>query len=186
MDTWMIFVVAAVALMIAAPIAWVAIGRIQSERLKRRFATEYALAMTTAGSRSRAEAELASRTNRVERLEIHPLSTGDHERFADRWRSTQALFVDHPADAVSEAETLMEEVMRARGYPVGDFDRRAADRSVDHPRFMENYREARDLAAASQRGTAKIEDLRRATVHYTVLFEDLLQTTARRELEVLL
>jgi hypothetical protein len=92
--------------------------------------------------------------------------------------------VDDPAGAVSSAETLVEEVMQARGYPVGDFDQRAADMSVDHPRFVENYREARDLAVASQRGTAKTEDLRRATVHYRALFEDLLQTTDRNGIEV--
>jgi hypothetical protein len=120
----------------------------------------------------------------VEKLAIHPLSAGDHDRFADRWRSTQASFVDDPAGAVSKAETLVEEVMQARGYPVGDFDQRAADISVDHPRFVENYREARDLAVASQRGVAKTEDLRRATVHYRALFEDLLQTTDRGTVEV--
>jgi len=184
MQTWMIVVVAAVALLIAASIAWVVIGKKQSENLKRRFGGEYDLAVKTAGSRSRAEAELASRTARVNRLDIHPLSASDHDRFADRWRSTQASFVDNPADAVSKAETLVEEVMRARGYPVGDFDQRAADMSVDHPRFVENYREARDLAVASQRGTAQTEDLRRATVHFRALFEELLQTTDRGQTEV--
>jgi hypothetical protein len=180
----MIVVVSVVVLLIAASVAWVVIGRKRSETLKRRFGAEYDLALKSAGSRSGAEAELASRTKRVERLDIHPLSAGDHDRFAERWRSTQASFVDNPAGAVSEAETLVEEVMRARGYPVGDFDQRAADMSVDHPRFVENYREARDLAAASQRGAAKTEDLRRATVHFRALFEDLLQTTQRRPVEV--
>jgi hypothetical protein len=184
MGTWMIVALAGVLLVTALAITWAVIGRNRSENLKRRFGTEYDLALKTAGSRSRAEAELASRTKRVERLDIRSLSAGDHDRFADRWRSTQASFVDDPAGAVSSAETLVEEVMQARGYPVGDFDQRAADMSVDHPRFVENYREARDLAVASQRGTAKTEDLRRATVHYRALFEDLLQTTDRNGIEV--
>ena len=184
METWMIVLIAGVLLLLGAGIAWVVVGKKRSAGLRRRVGTEYDHAVKASGSRRRAEADLASRTKRVERLDIHPLSAGDHDRFADRWRSAQASFVDNPAGAVSDAEKLVEEVMRARGYPIGDFDQRAADISVDHPRFVENYREARDLALASQRGSAKTEDLRRATVHYRALFEDLLDTTARTQVEV--
>ena len=184
MAPWMIMVIVGIALVIAAAVAWVVIGKKRSEGLRHRFGTEYDLAVKTTGSKARAEVDLASRTKRIEGLEIHPLSTGDHDRFADRWRSTQASFVDNPSGAVAEAEMLVEEVMRARGYPVGDFDQRAADISVDHPRFVENYREARELALASQRGVARTEDLRRATVHYRALFEDLLETTDRGTVEV--
>jgi hypothetical protein len=180
----MIVVIVALALLIASAVAWAVIRNKRSEGLKLRFGTEYDRALKTTGSRSGAEAELASRTKRVDRLDIRPLSTADHDRFADRWRSTQASFVDNPAGSVADAEKLVEEVMRARGYPVGDFDQRAADMSVDHPRFVQNYREARDLALASQRGAAKTEDLRQATVHYRALFEDLLETNDRREVEV--
>jgi hypothetical protein len=183
METWMVVLIVGVSLLIGAGVAWLVIGKKRSAGLRRRFGTEYDLAVKTSGSRRRGEADLASRTKRVGQLDIHPLSVGDHDRFADRWRSTQASFVDNPAGAVSDAATLVEEVMRARGYPVGDFDQRAADISVDHPRFVENYREARDLALASQRGAAKTEDLRRATVHYRALFEDLLETTDRKAIE---
>jgi hypothetical protein len=185
MEAWMIVVIVGFALGIAAAIAWLVTAKKRSEGLRRRFGKEYDLALKTSGSRSHAEADLSARAKRVDKLDIHPLSAGDHDRFADRWRSAQASFVDDPSGAVSKAETLVEEVMQARGYPVGDFDQRAADISVDHPRFVENYREARDLALASQRGVAKTEDLRRATVHYRALFEDLLQTTDRGTVEVL-
>jgi hypothetical protein len=184
METGMIMLIVGVVLLIGAVVAWFVIGRRRSEGLRRRFGTEYDRAVKTSGSRRRAEADLASRTKRVEKLDIHPLSAGDHDRFAGRWRSIQASFVDNPTVAVSGAETLVEEVMRARGYPVGDFEQRAADMSVDHPRFVEIYREARDLALASQRGAAKTEDLRQATVHYRALFEDLLETTERKQVEV--
>ena len=183
METWMIVLIVGVSLLIAFAVTWIVIGKKRSAGLRRRFGTEYDHAMKTSGSRRRAEADLASRTKRVAQFDIHPLSAGDHDRFADRWRSTQAAFVDNPAGAVSDAGKLVEEVMRARGYPTGDFDQRAADISVDHPRFVENYREARDLALASQRGAARTEDLRRATVYYRALFEDLLETTERREVE---
>jgi hypothetical protein len=184
MESWMIVVIVAVALAVAAGVTWVVMRNRRTEDLRRRFGTEYDLALKTTGNRADAEAELASRTKRVERLDIRPLSAGDHDRFADRWRSTQASFVDNPAGAVSDAEKLVEEVMRTRGYPIGDFDQRAADISVDHPRFVENFRAARTLAVANQSGAARTEDLRQAMVHYRALFEDLLTTTGPKEVAV--
>ena len=184
MGTWMVILIVGAVLAAAAAAAWAVMGRNRSADLKRKFGTEYDRAVQASGSRSRGEADLASRTKRVGTLDIRPLTAGDHDRFAERWRSVQASFVDNPAAAASDAEKLVEEVMRARGYPIGDFDQRAADLSVDHPRFVENYRHARDIALAGQRGTAKTEDLRQATVHYRALFEDLLDTTERKLVEV--
>jgi len=181
MATWMIVLIVAVVLLAAGAIAWYFMEKQRSERLRHRFGPEYDRAVQTYGSRRRAEADLTSRSKRVERLEIHRLSGTDCDRFAERWSSTQSLFVDNPAAAVADAEKLVQEVMRARGYPVGDFDQRAADISVDHARVVDNYREARNLALASKRGAASTEDLRRAMVHYRALFEDLLETTDRRE-----
>ncbi len=184
METWMIVVLVGVLFVIGAAVVWFVVGKKRTDGLKSRFGTEYDRAVKTSGSRRRGESELGSRTERVKALDIHPLSPGDHDRFAERWRSTQASFVDSPGGAVSAAENLVEEVMRARGYPVGDFDQRAADISVDHPRFVRHYREARDLALANQNGSANTEDLRRATVHYRALFEDLLDTSEARGVEV--
>lgn len=184
MQPWIIGLVVLAALVIVAAVAWEVVRNRRSADLRRRFGTEYDHALKASGSRGRAEADLASRTKRVGSLDIHPLSPGDHDRFAERWRSTQASFVDSPTAAVTAAETLVEEVMRARGYPVGDFDQRAADISVDHPRFVEHYREARGLAVANQQGSAKTEDLRQATVHFRALFEDLLDTPVLKPMEV--
>ena len=178
MQTSMIVAIVGIAIVAALVVAWVYFRNKRSQDLKRQFGNEYYRALDKTGSRSRAEAELVSRAKRVEHLEIRPLSAGDHDRFAERWRVTQAAFVDRPASAVSDAAKLVVEVMRARGYPVGDFDQRAADLSVDHPRFVENYREAHALALASERGEASTENLRQAMVHYRALFEELLE--ARR------
>jgi len=183
MDTFMIVAIAALVILAVTVVAWVVVRNKRSEDLKRQFGAEYQRALEKTGNRTRAEAELVSRTKRVQRFEIHPLSAGDQDRFAARWRSTQSAFVDQPASAVTDAEKLVVEVMRARGYPVGDFDQRAADLSVDHPRFVENYREARELALASQRGEASTENLRQAMVHYRALFEDLLEAP-RHEFEL--
>ena len=147
------------ALFAAVAITWLIVRKNRSEVLDRPFSVAY------------------GRTNkRVKLLDIQPLSAGDRERFATRWRMTQATFADNPAVAVSEAETLVNEVMRARGYPLSDFNQRGAGLSLDHPRFAANYREAREIALAYQRGAAKAQDLKKASSHYAELFEDLLDT----------
>jgi hypothetical protein len=175
MDTSMIIAIVAVVILAAVVIVWMVARNKRTQELKSRFGNEYYRALKKTGSRSRAEAELLSRTKRIARLEIRPLSANDYDRFMDTWRSTQAAFVDRPASAVSEAAHLVEDVIRARGYPVGDFDQQAADLSVDHPRFIENYRQAHALALASERGEAGTEDLRQAMMHFRALFEDLLE-----------
>jgi hypothetical protein len=178
METSMTVAIVAVVILAAFVVAWVVVRNKRTLDLKHRFGNEYDRALEQTGSRSRAEAELVSRTKRIERLEIRSLSAADHDRFAESWRATQAAFVDRPAGAVSDAALLVVDVMRARGYPVGDFDQRAADLSVDHSRFVQNYREAHALALARGRGEASTENLRQAMVHYRALFEDLLE--ARR------
>jgi hypothetical protein len=65
--------------------------------------------------------------------------------------------------------------MRDRGYPVDDFEQRAADISVDHPQVVDDYRAAHAIAAANDRSEASTEDLRQALVHYRSLFEELLE-----------
>lgn len=143
--------------------------------LKSKFGPEYDRTVAELGKRSQAEKELEARAKRVEKFHIHPLQVADRERFGQLWRTAQAHFVDSPLTAVAEADNLLAELMRARGYPVSDFEQRAADLSVDHPVFVDNYRRGHDLALRAQQGKASTEDLRQAMVHYRVLFEDLLQ-----------
>lgn len=178
-----IILIAVVALVAGALIVWAFMNtRLRSEGLRRRFGPEYDRAVEAQGNQKRAEADLLSRAKRVDKLNIRPLSPADHARFSETWRSVQSFFVDNPTAAVADAETLVQEVMRTRGYPVGDFEQRAADISVDHPDVVQHYRAARDVAIASRTGRANTEDLRRATIHYRALFEDLLG--AEREAEV--
>jgi hypothetical protein len=163
---------------IAAAAAWLVARNRRSQLLKQKFGTEYDRTVKAAGSPTVAEADLLSRAKRVANLDIHPLNPTDRDRFTEEWRRTQAAFVDDPAAAVARADALVDQVMQARGYPVADFEVRASDISVDHPRFVQNYREAHAIALAARRGTARTEDLRRATIHYRDLFEDLLNTAA--------
>ena len=116
---------------------------------------------------------LDKRAERVEGLHIRPLGPGDRARFVESWRRVQARFVDGPGGAVMEADQLLGEVMSTRGYPVSDFEQRAADISVDHPLVLENYRTAHGIAVRQTQGQANTEDLRQAMIHYRTLFEEL-------------
>jgi predicted nucleic acid-binding protein len=170
-------VVLAVALIAVAVVlvAWFAIQKQRTSRLKQRFGSEYGHAVSEFGSRSKAEAELRKREVRVERLNIAPLTAADATRFAQAWSALQGRFIDNPKGVVVEADLLVRELMVKRGYPMSDFERRAADISVDHPDVVTTYRTAQAIAQRDQRGEADTEELRKAVVHYRTLFDELLE-----------
>ncbi len=164
---------------IVAALAWWAGQRRRTSRLREQFGPEYERTVEQADSRRRAEAELEARAERVDALEIRHLSGHDRARFGERWRIVQGLFVDDPSTAVEQADHLIGEVMNARGYPVGDFEQRAADISVDHPNVVDHYRTAHRIAEKRTTGRVDTERLRQAFVHYRALFSELLETERR-------
>ncbi|GFO62878.1 hypothetical protein M1B72_19220 [Geomonas paludis] len=147
--------------------------RRQTAGLRGRFGSEYDRTLRETGSRARAEADLKQREKRVERLNIRELSPEDAARFKESWARVQTRFVDDPKGAVTEADQLLGDVMVKRGYPVGDFEQRAADISVEHPRVVEHYRAGHEIALRHAKGQATTEDLRQAMIHYRTLFTDL-------------
>lgn len=149
--------------------------RKQSQMLQRKFGSEYARTVVKLGSRAKAEGTLMARVKRVERLKIVPLQPGDAERFIGSWNALQTRFVDDPRGIVVQADKLVRDVMQKRGYPMGDFDSRAADISVSHPTVVENFRMARAIAERAESSEASTEDLRKAVVHYRALFDELLE-----------
>ena len=171
-----IWLVLAIAVIVIVAVLWLAMSRRRSQQLRDRFGPEYEHAVRTEKNVRRAEATLEARAKRVDALHIRPLSPEDSTRFDATWRGVQARFVDDPKGAVTEADRLVGEVMAARGYPLGDFEQRVADISVDHPDVVMNYRAAREIALVHARGQASTEDLRQAMVHYRALFSDLLET----------
>lgn len=175
MDTNVLLTIA-ILVLLAVIAAALLMRRNRSHHLAQRFGPEYDRTVQSTGSRSRAEAELAAREKRREKLEIQPLPAADAQRFRMEWDRVQARFVDNPRSAVSEADLLVRDVMTRRGYPMGDFDARAADLSVDHPLVVEHYRAAHAIAQRDAQGdAADTEGLRQAFVHYRVLFQELLQ-----------
>ena len=175
MDTWIWVVIAVVATAIVLAVIWSALRTRRSQELRERFGPEYDRVAADAPTKREAESELRAREERREQLEIRPLSAEQRERYQARWTAVQAEFVDDPAGAVTEADSLIQDVMRERGYPVDDFDTRAADLSVDHPDVVENYRAGHGIATAHERGKAGTEELRKAVQHYRALFEELLE-----------
>jgi hypothetical protein len=173
-----IIAVVAVAVIGIALAAWYWNQRRRSEELQERFGPEYDQALHRSGDRGRAEKELESRQKRVEKLNIRPLSDPDRTRFEEAWNSTQARFVDDPSGALLEADRLVTEVMHTRGYPMGEFEQRAADISVDHPQMVEQFRAAHAIAGKADRGEASTDDMRQGLLHYRALFEDLLKSPA--------
>ena len=158
---------------IAGIAAWLFLRKRRTERLRAQFGAEYDRAVKEDGSRRHAEAGLKDRTERVGSLDIRPLASGDRARFVESWNRIQGRFVDGPGGAVTEADQLLGDVMSTRGYPVSDFEQRAADISVDHPLVLTNYRTAHEIAVRQTKGNANTEDLRQAMIHYRTLFEEL-------------
>jgi hypothetical protein len=178
MNDWTPWVL--VALVIVALVAWMFYREKRSRELHRRFGPEYDRMVGERGSRGQAEAELDRRAKRVDRLSIRPLAADKRSRYSAMWNEQQARFVDEPETAVNEADRLVEEVMKERGYPVGDFEQRAADVSVDHPQVVENYRAAHGIVERQRRGEASTEELRRAMVYFRDLFRELLEDRPMR------
>jgi hypothetical protein len=172
-----LIVLAAVVILIVAVLAWLYVRKRRSTTadLRQKFGPEYERAVLKHGSERKAEAKLSDREKRVEKLNIRDLDPMERERFLKRWESVQSRFVDSPKGAVTEADDLVSSLMKTRGYPVSDFDQRAADISVDHPRVVQNYRSAHEIALRVGKNEATTEDLRTAMIHYRSLFEELVR-----------
>ena len=172
-------IVVVVALVVVAAIAYVIFRRQRTTALRGRFGPEYQRAVETHGDQAHAESALAKREKRVERMQIRPLAADEASRYADQWRVIQARFVDDPAAAIGDADRLVAQLMEARGYPIADFDQRAADISVDHPEVVNHYRSAHEIAGRHQQKPVTTEELRKAFLHYRELFSSLLKTDAK-------
>jgi hypothetical protein len=170
-----LIVVGAIAVLAIGALVYVLLQRQKSAHLQNRFGPEYDREVAATGDARKAEARLEERERRVEKLRIRPVPPELAERYARSWQHVQARFVDEPGAAVAEADALVRKVMESRGYPMGSFEQRAADISVDHPHVVSNYRAAHDIALRRDKDGASTEDLRQAMVHYRALFSELLE-----------
>jgi hypothetical protein len=172
---WSIVAAAIVLALVLLALGFIAKKRKQSHRLQRRFGTEYGRTVNALGGQRKAEADLKAREERVERLTLAPLAPAEAARFSQAWNTLQGRFIDNPKGVVAQADQLVRELMLKRGYPMGDFERRAGDISVDHPDIVASYRLAQAIAVRDESGVADTEELRQAAVHYRALFDELLE-----------
>jgi hypothetical protein len=174
---FVIVVVVIAAVAVAAVTFFIARTR-RTAQLRERFGPEYERTVRDVGDVRRAEATLQARETRVKRLHVTPLTSDQVRQFSDEWLRVQARFVDEPAGAVLQADRLIGDIMAARGYPVGDFEQRVGDISVDYPNVVINYRAARAIAEEHARHPVSTEDMRQAMVHYRALYGELIESTA--------
>lgn len=161
----------AIAVVLLALLVWLLTQRKRTQALRETFGDEYDRTVEAKGGRRDAEAELLERQERVKHLEIHPLDANQRMRFTGEWQEAKALFVDSPVEAVARGDRIIGEMMNARGYPMGDFERRHGDLTVQHQDVARHYLEGHEIAQRS--GEATTEELRRAINHYEKLFHEL-------------
>src|SRR5688572_27647242 len=178
--TWIILA-AAVALGLVAVGAWFFYQKKQSHKLQERFGPEYDRTVNELGSRTKGESDLKAREKRVERLEILPLAPPEAARFTEAWRALQSRFVDNPKGVVVEAEQLVRELMEKRGYPMGDFERRAGDISVDHPDVVGNFRSGPAISVGDPEGAADTEEVRKGGVDFRGLFDEMVEVREAKQ-----
>jgi hypothetical protein len=180
-DPTVMAVIGVVALLIVLAVVWVVMkqrNRRRTDELRARFGPEYDLALREYGSRAKAEASLLDRVNRVNRMTVHPLDDAERERYFAEWETIQARFIDHPRGAVTEADEMINSLLRARGYEGGAFDRRAADLSVHYANLVEPYRRANAIVVRAGKNEATTEELRSAMILFRAIAEQLLQAPA--------
>jgi len=176
--------IAAAVVIAASLIAWLAIRRWRSHKLREKFGPEYDYTLEKVGDRRAVEETLQEREKRVNQLDIRTLKEDERVRYHDEWIEIQSKFVDNPSQSIEEANQLITEVMIARGFPVADFEQRAADLSVMYPDFVPNYRDAYSIAMRNRADGTSTEELRQAMVYYRSLFEELLGTMEDTDVEV--
>jgi hypothetical protein len=184
MTSQSLIIVGVIALVVVVVGVWAYLKGQRSRALRQHFGPEYDHAVQQSGERRTGEKALEEREKRVESLKVRPLSEAERARFSEEWRSLQARFVDDPAGATDQADRIIGTVMEERGYPVSDFEQRAADVSVEHADVVTNYRAAHAIALRARKGEATTDELRAALIHYRALFQELLESAPTQQTEV--
>jgi len=179
--TTLIVVVVILLLVVGGIVGTVMARKQRTKRLEGRFGPEYDRAISEIGDQSKAERELEERIAHVKSLNIRPLSAEEVNSYSLEWQETQGDFVDEPLKALQNADRLIREVMKARGYPVEDFEQRVADISVNYPELVSDYRGLHLIAIKELKDKVSTEDMRQAMVHGRALFENLVKQEPTEE-----
>lgn len=178
METWMWIAIGAaagaVAVLLIVGLIAMNSGSKRRKRLRNEFGPEYDRSVRTMGRR-KAERDLSDAEERVADYDLRPLDPEEARKLSDEWSSVELQFIQSPGDAIYRADQFVAELMNRRGYPRADFEARARDLSVGHPRVTVDYHEARDTIESHKRGRASTEDLRRAMLRYRNIVTELLE-----------
>ena len=171
---WIWIAVGVVALLVVAGLIARGARRARSAQLREKFGSEYDHVIGEKGKRKRGEQELLAREAEVQKYNIRPLTLSERDRFRRDWTLIEQRFLERPTTAVVEADELVADMMRVRGYPMGDFEKHAAHLSVTHPRVVDHYRSGHRAIGGHDGKPASTEDLRQAMLHYRALFDELI------------
>lgn len=155
--------------------------RRRTQRLQEKFGPEYDHMIEVTRDEDQAERELEERIQHAHSLNIRPLSAEEVNRYALEWQSIQRDFVDEPLTSLQKADRLIREVMQAKGYPVEDFEERAALISVSYPEMVQEYRGMHRIAVKESNERVSTEEMRQAMVHARALFENLMRQDPNEE-----
>ena len=169
-----VIIIVVVLLAVAGVAALVLARRRKQQQLVEQFGPEYERRVAETGDRKQAEQELQQRKERHDQHQLRPLQPDERERLQADWQQVQRGFVDNPGGAVEHADALLVTIMRQRGYPVEDGQRRTDDLSVAQPHLVDDYRRAQDVVTSHRQGTASTEDLRYAFTSFRTLVEAML------------
>ena len=180
-NTTVIILAIVVAFVIGGMLGMLMNRRQRTKRLQDKFGPEYERTVSEVGDARQAENDLQARLDHVRTLDIRPLSADEIHRFTNDWQITQAEFVDEPLAAMQKSDRLIREVMKAKGYPVEDFEQRVADISVDYPELVADYRGLHLIALKGANEEVNTEEMRQAMIHGRALFENLVNKEADLE-----
>jgi hypothetical protein len=171
----MVWILIALAVIVVLALVAIGVTRGRSARLRHQFGPEYDRAVEARGDRRQAEAGLRELARKRRDLDIRPLSVASRDGYVARWRAAQARFVDAPGRAVAEADALVGQVLRERGYPTGDFDEQAAMVAVDHGDRADAYRRAYAIHRGEAGEAVTTDDLRESFLGYRNVFQALVE-----------
>jgi hypothetical protein len=179
---WIWIAVGAVVVLIVAGLITRGARRARTESLREKYGSEYDHVVKSRRSRTKAEQELIAREEEVQTIQIRPLNASERSRYRDDWSRIETRFLERPTTAVVEADELIADIMRAQGYPMGDFEKHAAHLSVNHPSVVEHYRAGHNAIDANRDGKSTTEELRQAMLHYRSLIHELLGSEERTDI----
>lgn len=173
--TVLVLIIVVVVLVLALAVGGFLLAKARrSKQLQEHYGPEYERSLHETGDRRAAENQLAERESRRKKLDVRELSADERDRYTSSWTAIQRGFVDDPVQSVQEADVLVVDIMRTRGFPVDDADRRTDDISVDHPEIAQRYRDATAVRHATEQGSVDTETQRHAVTSYRDLVEALL------------